>query len=98
MFSSQEIHDFINANATGATIAGVGGFVHYIYKVSKWEQFSFTKLVINIILAGWIGYLCQQLELSSFYISIAWFCTYPLLNLIETKGVKIISEIFLNKQ
>lgn len=97
MIESKELLEFMSKNLPWAGIAWFGGLVHYIYKVSKWEQFLFSRLVINIVLAGWIGYLCQEMNLSSVYISIAGFCAYPLLNLIETKGAKIIVEILLWK-
>lgn len=97
MIESKELLEFMSKNLPWAGIAWVGGFVHYLYKVSKWEKFLFSRLVINIVLAGWIGYLCQEANLAPMYISIAGFCAYPLLNLIETKWVDIIIEILLWK-
>lgn len=94
---NKELLEFMAKNATWAWIASVGWFAHYLYKVSKWEVFSFSRLVINIVLAWWIWYLCQEMNLSSVWISIAWFCTYPLLNLIETRGTKIIADLLLKK-
>ena len=97
MIELKEIVQFMDKNLTGAGIAWVWWLIHYVYKLNKNEVFSFTKLVINIILAWWIWFLCQKLWLSEVYISIAWFCTYPLLNLIELKWPAIIKEILLNK-
>ena len=84
-------------NAAWVWIAWVGGFIHYLYKVTKWEDFSFPRLLINVIIAWWIGYLCQELNLTPVWISIAWFSAYPLLNLLETKGAKIVLELLTKK-
>lgn len=89
--------EFMAKNIPWVWIAWIGWFVHYLYKISKWEQFSFTRLIINIVLAGWIGYICQEMWLSPVFISISWFCTYPLLNLIENKWAKLIFEILTKK-
>jgi len=89
----KDLIDLMTKNFPWVIISAVWGFVHYIYKLDKKENFSFTRMVINIVVAGWIGYLCQELNISSVYTAIAWFCAYPLLNLIERKGAKIISEI-----
>ena len=95
-----EIKDFIDVawkNAPWVSIAWMWGFAHYLYKVSKGDKFSFGRLVINIALAGWVGYLGQDMWLSPAFISISWFCTYPILTLIEEKGAKIIADIILKK-
>lgn len=93
MFESKEVIDLMAKNATGVWVAWVWWLAHYIYKVSKGEVFSIARLIINIVLAWWIGYLCQEAGLSSVYTSIAWFCTYPLLDLIERKWPEIIMAI-----
>jgi uncharacterized membrane protein len=97
-FDNKEILDMIAKNWTWAWIASIGWFAHYIYKVSKGESFRLSRLLINMCLAWWIGYLCQEIGLTSFWVSIAWFCTYPLLNLIEIRGAKIVSEMLLKKE
>lgn len=93
MLELKELTETMSNNAPWVWIASVWGFAHYLYKVAKWEQFSLIRLAINIFLAWWIGYLCQEAGLASMYISIAGFCTYPLLNLIENKFPDIVQAL-----
>jgi hypothetical protein len=97
MITIDNVIDFMWKNTSGIIISGFGGFVHYLYKVSRWEKFYFTKLVINILLAGWVWYLCQEMWLSAFFISIAWFSTKTILEFLEERGGKIITDILMNK-
>ena len=71
-------------------ISASGGLAHYIYGVSKGEKFSLTMFVINIFLAGWLGYIASGIlttdsKLSGAILSVTGFCTYPLLRIIEAK-------------
>jgi hypothetical protein len=93
MLETKDIIETMSNNIPWVWIASIGWFVHYLYKVTKWEKFSVLRLIINIILAWWIGFLCQEAWLAPAYISIAWFCTYPLLNLIENKFPDIIATL-----
>lgn len=95
MIETKEIIDLMAKNSSGIIISGFGGLAHYLYKVSRGEKFYFTKLVINILLAGWVWYLCQEMWLSAFFISIAWFCTKTILDFLEERGGKIITDIIL---
>lgn len=97
MLDQNSILEFMWKNSSGIVIAGFGGFAHYLYKVSRGEKFYFTKLVINILLAGWVGYLCQEMWLSAFFISIAGFCTKTILEFLEERGWAIITDILLKK-
>lgn len=80
---------FINKYLVGAIIAGIGGIAHVLYRVSKGDDFSIPRLIMNMLLAGWIGYVVGEFvphsDLYNAYVSIAGFCAYPILNLIEIK-------------
>ena len=97
MIEAKDIIDAMGKNAPWVGIAWMGWFAHYIYKVSKGDKFSIARLIINIVLAGWVGFLWQEAWLSPAFISISGFCTYPILTLIEEKGVKIILDLLIKK-
>lgn len=97
MIDTTQFMEFMWKNSSWIILSGVGGFVHYIYKVSRWEKFFFTRLVINIILAWWVWFLLSEFGLSAFFISIWGFCTKTILELIEEKWGKIITEILIKK-
>lgn len=97
MIENKELLDFMDKNLAWAGIASISGFVHYMYKYSKWASFSFTKLVVNIIVAWYVGYLGQKLGLSEVYISICGYSAFPILDMIETKWPIIFREILLKK-
>ena len=80
-------------------ISWIWWFANYLYKVSKWEQFKFIKLIINISLAAWLWYVVQWwIESSSkLYwptLSITWFCAYPILQWLEKQWDDLIVKLF----
>lgn len=38
-------------------ISGMGGIAHYFYQIQKGEQFRVGTFCINVLLAGWLGYV-----------------------------------------
>ena len=83
---------------TAIIISSVWGFANYLYKVSKGEKFSFLKMVINIFLAWFLGYIVQGFidPMSGMFwplIAISWFCAYPILNLLEKQGTNLITKL-----
>lgn len=38
-------------------ISGMGGIAHYFYQIQKGEQFRAGMFCINVLLAGWLGYV-----------------------------------------
>jgi len=38
-------------------ISGMGGIAHYFYQIQKGEKFRVGMFCINILLAGWLGYV-----------------------------------------
>ena len=84
----------IDSTVSAILISGMGGIAHYFYQVQKGEKFQFGMFIINIILAGWLGYVISGFvpNDSGMYwplLSISGFCTYPLLRLIEKKTPEI---------
>lgn len=58
---------------------------------------------INILLAGWIGWLASELisdelAIKNSLISISWFLTYPILDLLEEKGINLLQKYLWKKQ
>lgn len=94
---SKDLIEIVVKNSTWIIISWIGGMAHYLYKISRGEVFKISRFIINIVLAWWIGYLWQKAWLGEVFISIAWFCTYPILWLIEYKGAKIILELLTKK-
>ena len=67
MLETKDIIETMSNNIPWVWIASIGWFVHYLYKVTKWEKFSVLRLIINIILAWWIGYFTQEIMITSQY-------------------------------
>ena len=42
-------------------ISGMGGIAHYFYQVQKGEKFRVGMFCINVLLAGWLGYVISGL-------------------------------------
>ena len=58
---TQKTIDTLMALAPALVISMIGGLANYIYKTSKGEQFKLVKMIANIFLAGFLGYIVQAL-------------------------------------
>lgn len=74
------------------------GLALYLNQVRKGKRFNLTMFIINMILAGFIGWLAdgwlpEDLNARTQLIAISGFLSYPILDLLEDKGF----DYFLNK-
>lgn len=83
MVDTDNVADFIGKNMTGIVISSIAMFMHILYDYTRGKKIKFTKFVINLILAGWVGYLCAEIDIPSHFIAIAGWCTIALLNILE---------------
>lgn len=83
-------------------LGSLGWLAVYLNQVRKGTKFSIIMLCINIFLAGWIGWLSWELLPDNDYknslVSISWFLAYPLLDLLEQRGVSLFIEKILWKK
>ena len=77
----------------------------YLNQLRKWTIFKWSMFFINVVLAGWIGWLASQfipdtLAIKNSLISISGFLAYPILDLLEEKWINLLIEKYLwrNKQ
>jgi len=83
------------------TVWGYGAFwglALYLNQVRKWKSFNLTMFIINMFLAGFIwwladGWLPDTLNARTQLIAISGFLAYPILDLLEEKGI----SYFINK-
>lgn len=92
-----KIYETIISLAPAIIISSIGWLANYIYKTSKWEKFQLIKLVANIFLAWFLGYIVQAFipadsQMQWPLLAISWFCAYPILQLLETNGTNLISK------
>lgn len=92
--------DSIKDNIIILIISWFGGIAHKVYHLSKpnsTETFSWMALLANLFLAWFIGYIVAGFidHDSKLYwpsLSMAWFCAYPLLAILEKQGSKYLSK------
>lgn len=92
-----KIYETIISLAPALIISSVGWLANYIYKTSKWEDFKLGRLIANIFLAGFIWYIVQAFiphDSDAYWplLAITWFCSYPILQMVESKRPNIISN------
>lgn len=95
MFDGKEVIDFVMKNLYGIPIATFWGVAHYMFKVLRWEKFLYTKFAINLVLAAFVGYICTDIWLSNAWIAVAWYCTYPILDILEKKWAEMIFKFLI---
>lgn len=86
--------------------AGVGGVAHFLYEVSKEpERFSWTRLLINVVLAIFIGKVAlgfmpdvfkESQDARDGVMAIVGFLAYPILNFFEKDGLRVIIKRVFN--
>ena len=87
---------------TGA-VAGFGALAHYLYEYTQnRKDFNWVMFGINIILGFFIGNLVGDVIPTTFIyrdgtLLVSGFCAYPLLRLLEDRGVDIILKIINGK-
>lgn len=91
----ETLTNYIQIMSAPSVVWGIGWFAHYIYKVSKGEKFRWSMMIINMILASWLGSLVANYGASPWLISLTGFCTYPILAILEKKGSEIVLK-YLN--
>jgi len=47
----------LESTITAILISGMGGIAHYFYQIQKGENFKIGMFCINVLLAGWLGYV-----------------------------------------
>ena len=75
---------------------------NYLYKIKNGEPFRVSMFIINILLAGWLGYVAtgfipEDSKMFGPMLSIIGFCTFPFLKLIEQKVPEIWLKITSQK-
>ena len=81
----------------------IGWIAVYLNQLRKWTWFKWSMFAINIILAGWIGWLASEflpntITFKNSLISISWFLAYPILDLLEEKGINLLIQKYLWKK
>lgn len=102
MSKIQALFEMINATVTAVLISGAGGIAHYLYEVKKGNEFRIWVFLINVLLAGWLGYVVMGFvpnDSKLFWpiLSITGFCTWPVLRMFEQKWPEILERIFTKK-
>ena len=65
----------------------------------KGKRFKWYTMLFNIFLAAWIGWVFSTMipenmgDIKYSLISISWFLSYPILDIMEEKGL----DLFINK-
>ena len=80
-----------------------GWATYYLYQVSKWQQFKITMFILNVCCAFFCGWLVGQFipwdpAYRDWLIAIAWFSTYPILDLLEKYWAKFFIKKIIWKQ
>ena len=81
----------------------IWGVAVYLNQIRKWTTFKWSMFIINVILAGWIGWLASEfisddIAIKNSLISISWFLAYPILDLLEEKWINILIQKYLWKK
>jgi len=102
MSKIQALFEMVNATVTAVLISGVGGIAHYLYEVKNGNEFRIGVFMINVLLAGWLGYVVMGFvpndsKLFGPILSITWFCTWPVLRMMQQKWPEILERIFTKK-
>jgi hypothetical protein len=68
----------------------LGGLALYLNQVRKGKAFNILSFIINLLLAGFIGWLAdgwlpETLEAREQLIAISGFLSYPILDILEDK-------------
>jgi hypothetical protein len=77
-------------------IWAIWGMAMYLNQVRKGQKFTTWMFIVNILLAMWVWYLAWEFIPDSFWniknsmISICWFLSYPILDLLEKRGLPLI--------
>lgn len=78
-------------------ISAFGGLAKYVYKSNKGEPFNIWKLLANMFLAWFLGYIVQgfvpsESQMFGPLLAITWFSAYPILQWLETSGKDLITK------
>ena len=81
-------------------LSALGGIAHYLYKVSQGMPFMMTMLLINIVLAWFVGTLVGSIiepgiQYRDAVIAISGFSSLQILGFLENGGWKLIANGFL---
>lgn len=102
---TQKTIDFIKSSWLMWALWAIWWLTHYLYKVAKWKKFVMSLFIINIIVASivaiWIWNLLEPLDYSNnikyTVIMLAWYFCYPLLDILEEHGPKVINLLLKKK-
>lgn len=92
------ILDIVN---NGGAISVFGGGAAYLYKVYKGDEFKAAAFVINLILAFFVGYISGKFmpdiidgNMRDGILGVSGFLAFPILKILEDKGVSIFLKKF----
>lgn len=77
-----------------AWIAMIGGLWHNLYLMRTGKQFTFILFLLNILLAGFVGYVVGKFipygGMHDGILAISWFSSFPILSIMEEKWADLV--------
>lgn len=82
---------------SSAVISLFAGAVSYFYKVYKGEEFVFWRIAMNLVFSFFVGFIAGKFIPESMspsfrdgFVAVSGFLAFPILAIIEQKGVSLL--------